>query len=598
MENPVDIAHPKLIIFHRTLTTNGIFQELCIRPKPEWPIYDLFQFMSDYFTYFEQLLFAFYGGQQYNHKLNSKAEVSFIKQDGDGNITKRLRVWLNSKAYDPEEDFSNLLTAFASDLARDYAIFKTESSGWIFQELHQFHINRCRFVILRNRRGRCDLPPSLPACVPLRSIVCLKRNNHKNIGENCFVDAVTISAYLQTAAGVTSKTIIPIHPDRPGEWLAAMSKAKFQIPKFNDVLTSSAGVDIKNCNVFENENPGYFITVLGLNSENKFYTQRRFSYSSLQVCRENNMTPVMVYLLLYKKHFFTVKSLDLLLKTNSARRPYYCSFCLHYFWSPSLRDRHMENCNMSLVRNIEMPPEGSTIEFKKSYANACQFHPFAIYADSETYHVVEEEEKTYEDSEVDSDDQIIDAPPVKKKAKLSRTKIVDKHVPFILSYYLAVRPEFKETLKNRAKQCREFLPEYPDNLYKEFRGKHCVSDFLNSLLDMTERLQKLCRFIKIPLCGKEFERARQECARQTECCICKHGDFDPTDENMKRVADHCHWTGRYRGAAHNACNLNVRQMRRFFPVFFTTSVVMTVMSYVQKPNSTKRAATYKLVLFL
>ena len=37
------------------------------------------------------------------------------------------------------------------------------------------------------------------------------------------------------------------------------------------------------------------------------------------------------------------------------------------------------------------------------------------------------------------------------------------------------------------------------------------------------------------------------------CHICKK-EFC-TDNNDK-VRDHCHFTGKYRGAAHNVCNLN------------------------------------------
>jgi len=34
-----------------------------------------------------------------------------------------------------------------------------------------------------------------------------------------------------------------------------------------------------------------------------------------------------------------------------------------------------------------------------------------------------------------------------------------------------------------------------------------------------------------------------------------------------KVRDHCHLTGKFRGAAHNECNLQYR-VPRFIPVFF------------------------------
>ena len=59
--------------------------------------------------------------------------------------------------------------------------------------------------------------------------------------------------------------------------------------------------------------------------------------------------------------------------------------------------------------------------------------------------------------------------------------------------------------------------------------------------------------------GKE-EAARFK--RETKCWIYNE-EFDGDD----KVKDHCHFTGRYRGAAHNECNLNYRKPN-FTPVVF------------------------------
>ena len=61
---------------------------------------------------------------------------------------------------------------------------------------------------------------------------------------------------------------------------------------------------------------------------------------------------------------------------------------------------------------------------------------------------------------------------------------------------------------------------------------------------------------------KEKERYNEE----TRCWICK-GKFDDKDKNKEKVKDHCHYTGRYRGAAHNECNLKYRNPN-FTPVVF------------------------------
>ena len=58
--------------------------------------------------------------------------------------------------------------------------------------------------------------------------------------------------------------------------------------------------------------------------------------------------------------------------------------------------------------------------------------------------------------------------------------------------------------------------------------------------------------------GKEEEKRFK---RETKCWICE-GEF-----NDDKVRDHCHFTRRYRGAAHNSCNLKYRKPN-FTPVVF------------------------------
>ena len=45
----------------------------------------------------------------------------------------------------------------------------------------------------------------------------------------------------------------------------------------------------------------------------------------------------------------------------------------------------------------------------------------------------------------------------------------------------------------------------------------------------------------------------------TTCWICNE-ELNDDDNNNYKVKDHCHFTGRYRGAAHNKCNLDYRKL--------------------------------------
>ena len=56
----------------------------------------------------------------------------------------------------------------------------------------------------------------------------------------------------------------------------------------------------------------------------------------------------------------------------------------------------------------------------------------------------------------------------------------------------------------------------------------------------------------IPLTKKEEKNYNN----QKVCYMCKK-EFDTSDKKHK-VRDHCHYSGKYRGAAHNICNLRYK----------------------------------------
>ena len=57
---------------------------------------------------------------------------------------------------------------------------------------------------------------------------------------------------------------------------------------------------------------------------------------------------------------------------------------------------------------------------------------------------------------------------------------------------------------------------------------------------------------------------------QKMCYICKKV-FDKSDKKHHKVKDHCHYTGKYRGAAHNICNLRYKVPKEIPVVFHNGS---------------------------
>ena len=73
----------------------------------------------------------------------------------------------------------------------------------------------------------------------------------------------------------------------------------------------------------------------------------------------------------------------------------------------------------------------------------------------------------------------------------------------------------------------------------------------------------------IPLTKEENKIHRE----QKVCYICKKGFSTDDDDNKKyfKVRDHCHFTGKYRGAAHDICNLRYKTPKEIPVVFHNGS---------------------------
>ena len=100
---------------------------------------------------------------------------------------------------------------------------------------------------------------------------------------------------------------------------------------------------------------------------------------------------------------------------------------------------------------------------------------------------------------------------------------------------------------------------------------HLMKKKIN-LIITEEKIEKLCKTLKecamkiinyekkemIPLTYEENKSYKE----QEACHICEEKFcMDKDDENYRnkrKVKDHCHYTGKFRGAAHSKCNLNYK----------------------------------------
>ena len=269
-------------------------------------------------------------------------------------------------------------------------------------------------------------------------------------------------------------------------------------------------VELKSINRFERQNPDISISVLGYSKEDKVYP--------LKISKINKNCKHQIVLLLIKdgenSHYCYVKNISALLVSQYNKhkgKREYCFNCFNSFKSSEALKNHLEYCNINECIKINMPPEGASLKFINFLHG--ERAPFAIYADFECYNK-----------------PIHTTTPDPNK---SYTKKITKQEPASFVYYIK---SFNENVYKSVK--REYVKE-------EEEDPDVIDVFINWLEEDIKQIANLGNE-KMIITAEEEEEFKQA----SDCWICgKKLNLED------RVRDHCHFTGRYRGAAHNQCNL-------------------------------------------
>lgn len=202
--------------------------------------------------------------------------------------------------------------------------------------------------------------------------------------------------------------------------------------------------------------------------------------------------------------------------SNHKETKHICNGCLLYFRTKEqLKNHNLYDC--SKVKAIL--PENNVLKFK-NFKNKL-IKPFVVYGDFETLL------KPVEGCANDSDKPF--------------TQSVQMHNEYSFAYF--IKCSFNKDL----------------NKFVSYRGYNAMKLFTKSinedLKDIYEVMNTVIPMIPLSV-NEEFQYVLTNI-----CHICEKPFFynnDDENEKNKKVHDHCHLTGEFRGAAHNECNINYK----------------------------------------
>ncbi|CAG2200908.1 unnamed protein product [Mytilus edulis] len=220
-----------------------------------------------------------------------------------------------------------------------------------------------------------------------------------------------------------------------------------------------------------------------------------------------------------KSHFCWIKDLNRLLGDQHSHRArhFHCPYCLHGFTKEKLLNGHLPNCQTHGPQKIELPTGDNKWLQYKDIRKQLKV-PYIIYADFEC----------------------LQKPILDNNENDSKTKKTTKHIPCGFAYkVVGLTPE-------------------TSNEPVVYRGADAADKFVECMVQEQDNIeQKFKHCEPMTMTGSDWQSFK----KATLCHICKKELADI------RVRDHCHVTGKFRGAAHNDCNINYKFTGRI-PVVF------------------------------
>ena len=275
--------------------------------------------------------------------------------------------------------------------------------------------------------------------------------------------------------------------------------------------------DFSDINKFENNNNNNIaINVFDYDEKEEIFPLRISN-------KENDRINILLLERNGKRHYCLIKDMSRLFSSQCSKKKYkiyVCNYCLQKFGKEEILKEHLEYCSKFECGKTVYPKKGETLKFK----NYERMHdiPFIVYADFECYLI--------------PIDEIIG----------DNTKQFQKHEPSGYCYLI---------------KC------FDDNLYKPKLRRYTIKSededvSLKFVKSLEKEIRKIYEKFKFPK-RIVFTRENKKDFKYAKKCYACDKKFEKDD----KVRDHCHYTGKYRGAACISCNSKMKNPK-FIPVVF------------------------------
>ena len=225
------------------------------------------------------------------------------------------------------------------------------------------------------------------------------------------------------------------------------------------------------------------------------------------------------------KHYVLIKDFNKFMyqQTKHKERKHFCMHCLQCFSSERVLNNHKENCIIINGKQaINMPKKGENVLKFNNFHKQLPV-PFVIYADFEA---ITKKVQGCEQSEEMKNE----------KNKRSYTEAYQTHEDCGCGYKVVC--------------C------YDDKYSKDiciYRGENAVYRFMEQMLEEVKYCKDVIKkHFNKPLVMTEDDEMCFKLIDKCHICGEKYTNKDV------RVKDHCHITGKFRGSAHQECNLKLR----------------------------------------